>query len=429
MSQPRSFEFWLVPARGAAFLGQSRFGDLRTALDARLPLLTTLSVSAKVDEATLMRGSGYVAGSVAPLVEMVTVELSAKVPRDEIRAQLQAAIAEDLARPDLTVVDGPGAPRPRAPQRRVVSRRGRRESEWYARLLLLSNRLTRYAYAGQRAVEPEYRRLLLAEARMADVLFAANGVETCYLRIRPVTDAFARTPFWRRMGTPGALMMDPQARTPRVRRLVNSVRDAHADFHAMLWWGRSLMDRVEGSWGEERVKGKWVEQPIGLVEWLPRRDATRVRKALNRLRKGAFAEVRDLADYSLHAFAVPEPQGQMRIEADGTYTLPLPDRLGRKPVVGEDFTFEERRHIGAEAEALWLGVQRFMDEVLDVLEAGQLRREEKLPAEARKLMRLLRDRLVPPDTRRQSRRGPGATSGRAGARSPRARAAGRRSGS
>lgn len=404
MPKPLSLEFWLVPARGAAFLGQSRFADLRTALDARLPLLTTLSISGKVDEATLMRGSGYVAGAVAPLVEMVTVELNAKVPRDEVRAQLQAAIAEDLARPDLTVVDGPGTTRPRAPQRRVVGRRSRRESEWYARLLLLSNRLTRYAYAGQRAVEPEYRRLLLAEARMADVLFAANGIETCYLRIRPVTDAFAKTPFWKRSSTPGVLMMDPQVNTPRVRRLVNSVRDAHADFHAMLWWGRSLMDRVEGTWGEERVKGKWVEQPIGLVVFLPKRDATRVRKALNRLRKGAFAEVRDLADYSLHAFAVPQPQGQMRIEADGTYTLPLPDRLGRKLVIGEDFTFTERRHIGAEAEAIWLGVQRFMDEVLDILEQGQLRREKALPAEARKLMRLLRDRLVPPDPRQPARR-------------------------
>jgi len=116
MPKPRSIEFYLVPARGAAFLGQSRIADLRAALDARLPLLTTVSISAKADEAELTRGSGYVAGAVAPLVEMVTVELSAKVLRDEVRAQLQAAIAEDLARPDLSVVDGPGTTRPQAQQ-------------------------------------------------------------------------------------------------------------------------------------------------------------------------------------------------------------------------------------------------------------------------------------------------------------------------
>jgi hypothetical protein len=269
------------------------------------------------------------------------------------------------------------------------------------RLLLLSNRLVRWAWAGKDAVEQEYRRLLLAEARMADVLFAANGIETCYLRIRPIAAELASTPFWWRLGDGAALVMDPVVKTPRVRRLINSVPDAHSDFHAMLWWGRSLLERVEGGWGEERVKGKWVEHRIGLVEFLPKRDAARVRKARERLRKGAFAEVRDLADYSLHAFAVPRPQGQMRIETDGTYTLPLPDRLGRKPRVGEDFTFAERRHIGAEAEALWLGVQRFMDEVLDVLEQGQLRREKALPAEGRMLMRLLRG--VPPDPRRRRR--------------------------
>src|SRR5438105_5382712 len=307
---------------------------------------------------------------------------------------------------------------PRAMPRRPVGRRGRRESEWYARLLLLSNRLTRYAYAGQQAVKREYERLLLADARMADVVFAANGIETCYVRIRPVTDAFALSPFWKPVGDKGVMVIDPVMMTPRVRRLVNSVPDAHVDFHAMLWWGRALMDRVEGGWGE-RVKGEIVDHPIGVVEFLPRHDAARVRKALDRLRKGAFAEVRDLADYRLHAFAVPRPQGQMRIEADGTYTLPLPDRLGRRPQIGEDFAFAESRHIGAEAAALWLGVQQFMDEVFDVLEKGQLRRQEALPAARRKMMRLLRDRLVPPDPGR--RRRPGATTGRADGRLKRRR--------
>lgn len=62
------------------------------------------------------------------------------------------------------------------------------------RLLLLSNRLTRWSWAGKDAVQSEYRRLLLAESRMADVLFAANGIETCYLRIRQVAAGLARTP-------------------------------------------------------------------------------------------------------------------------------------------------------------------------------------------------------------------------------------------
>jgi hypothetical protein len=45
-----------------------------------------------------------------------------------------------------------------------------------------------------------------------------------------------------------------------VRRLVSSAPDAHADFHAMLWWGRALMDWIEGRWGE-RVNGEIVDHP------------------------------------------------------------------------------------------------------------------------------------------------------------------------
>ena len=42
-------------------------------------------------------------------------------------------------------------------------------------------------------------------------------------------------------------------------------------------------------------------------------------------------------------------------ETDGTYLLPLPDHLGRRPKMGEEFTFSEYRHVGAEAEQLWEG--------------------------------------------------------------------------
>ncbi len=63
--------------------------------------------------------------------------------------------------------------------------------------MLLSNRLTRWAYAGHEGQvgEHEVSRLRLAEARMADVVFAASGIETSYLRVRRVTAALAVTPY------------------------------------------------------------------------------------------------------------------------------------------------------------------------------------------------------------------------------------------
>ncbi len=268
----------------------------------------------------------------------------------------------------------------------------------------LSNRLSRYAYAKEAARgDAEILRLRLAEVRLADVVFAASAIETCCLRIRPITSGFASTAIWRQTATPGVFSMDQAANTPRFRRLVASVEDAYRDFHSMLWWGRSLLDRVEGGWGE-RVKDEWVDHPIGLVEFLPKPDAGRVRKALNRLRRGAFAEVRDLADYSLHAFAVPQPGGLMSQQDDGTYRLPLPDRLGKRPVIGQKFSFTEGRHMGSETEGLWLGVQQFMSDVFEVLEAAQSRREESLPGDQGKLAHLLREPFVPPYRRPRGER-------------------------
>lgn len=235
---------------------------------------------------------------------------------------------------------------------------------------------------------------------MADVVFAASAIESCYLRIRRVTTGLASIVVWKPTKTKGVFQMDQSAITPRFRGLVASVEDAYFDFHAMLWWGRSLLERVEGGWGE-RVKGEWVDHPVGLVEFLPKRDAAKVRKARDLLRRGAFAEVRDLADYSLHAFAVPQPGGLMSQQENGTYTLPLPDRLGKRPVIGQEFTFTEGRHIGSEIEALWLGVQQFMSDTFEVLEAAQSRREQSLPGDAANLARILTENFRPPYGRKR----------------------------
>ncbi len=261
--------------------------------------------------------------------------------------------------------------------------------------MLLSNRLTRYAYAGHEGQvgKHDVERLQLAEARMADVVFAASAIETYYLRVRRLTAGRAMTPFWKPVGAEGMFVAGPDFLGSRHQRLLAAMPDAYFDFHSMLWWGRALLDRVEGGWGEG-VKGEHVDYPIGLVEFLPKRDAARVRRARNRLRRGAFAEVRDLADYSLHAFAVPGPSARFRVEADGTYSLPLPDRLEGRPNIAHEFTFNEHRHVGAEAERLWQGVQAFMSEAFTILEEAQLRREEALTGVPLQLVRALRDGLM-----------------------------------
>ncbi len=244
------------------------------------------------------------------------------------------------------------SPRPkrRAPRSDWIGRRWRREGEWSTRLHRLHNRLIRYISTARPADDTEYGRLEVAEARMADIVFAAGAIETSYLRIHRTTSALQQTAMWRPGRVAGVFEMDKDvALSDRARKLMASLPDAYYDFHAMLWWGRSLLFRVDGTWGDERVEGARVGGHLtGLVHYLARRDAARVHAARDRLVRGAFADVRNLADYSLHAFAVPRPTIRMNLQGDGTWALPLPDRLGRHPKVAEQFSFNEGRHIGSE---------------------------------------------------------------------------------
>lgn len=91
---------------------------------------------------------------------------------------------------------------------------------------------------------------------MADVVYAASAIETSYLRIRRVTSALARTVIWRPGSVEGVWEMDKEvALSDRTNKVIASAPDAYYDFHAMLWWGRSLLYRVDGDWAGPRVKG------------------------------------------------------------------------------------------------------------------------------------------------------------------------------
>jgi hypothetical protein len=91
------------------------------------------------------------------------------------------------------------------------------------------------------ADDTEYRRLEVVEARMADIVFAAGAIETSYLRIHRITSALARTAMWRPSSVAGVFEMDTDvALSDRAHKLMSSLPDAYYDFHAMLWWGRSL---------------------------------------------------------------------------------------------------------------------------------------------------------------------------------------------
>jgi hypothetical protein len=174
------------------------------------------------------------------------------------------------------------------------------------------------------------------------------------------------------------------------------------EFHNMLWWGRSLLERIEGTWREQmteesargKIKKKLVNRSVGLVTFLPEEDGRELRQLRDVLKEGPFAEVKDLADYSLHAFVIPSSQAMFRL-TDGRPVLPLPDRLPGRLILAQEFTFDEGRNVGAYADDLWRGVRELVDGMLTILEASQLRMEEALPEDKIGLMRRLRESLMP----------------------------------
>lgn len=104
MSQPRSFEFQLIPAHGSAPFHHSRSDELHPLLKVRLPSLTNLGYKEGISEEDLRRGHGYVEGAEPPALLLLTVELDDYVSREKVRAGLQAALS-DMGRPDITVAN------------------------------------------------------------------------------------------------------------------------------------------------------------------------------------------------------------------------------------------------------------------------------------------------------------------------------------
>lgn len=94
-----------------------------------------------------------------------------------------------------------------------------------------------------------YAGLMLAEARMADVVFAATAIETYYLRIRRLTAALARTPFFKPLDDGKVFKAGPDFTLPHHSRLIAAMPDAYFDFpfDALVWAPGSGLHRLTES--------------------------------------------------------------------------------------------------------------------------------------------------------------------------------------
>jgi len=197
-----------------------------------------------------------------------------------------------------------------------------------------------------------------------DVLAAAGGIEHSYNQLRHAL-------------ADGQTAVDRHVRiTPGVRHHFHSyeIVDASYAFSNMLTWTRALEDRVE------RREPRGLKLPNqGLLPALrPKRLRKHVQAAFDRFRLGHAAEVRHLANFTLHA-------GQARRAfqpgdaTDGDLRLQIPDRVTERVSTYLCVTFNEARDALTFASELWEQVSAFIDDLLGAFERSVPKRLRKLP--------------------------------------------------
>jgi hypothetical protein len=138
-----------------------------------------------------------------------------------------------------------------------------------------------------------------------------------------------------------------------------SIRKARWRFADLIAGTRSLLDRLDRRGGTGGPR-------LGLVAQLAESHPIKaeVEAAFERL-KGRLPDQRYLANYLLHASAVPYPFAPASVRRDATIVLKLPDLLEEPAWSMHDFTFEQERDAATMAHEILDAVIEFMDPVLE----------------------------------------------------------------
>ncbi len=199
---------------------------------------------------------------------------------------------------------------------------------------------------------------------LQEVIYAAGGVEREYWQLRAALadvqrfadEAVAQHPH----RLPGEWpVFGHHVSTP-------AMRDASYSFVNLLSWARSTVDRTD------RIDRG---EPAGLLPALaPGELYNSVDAALREL-SAAQRDARRLANYALHAGAVPgggSPSAE--ILPDGQLLARLPDQVTARILTWEEFTFTQGRDMLTYATELMISVETFIDKVLDAFAADRRER-------------------------------------------------------
>ncbi|MDQ6883732.1 MAG: hypothetical protein M3077_05770 [Candidatus Dormibacteraeota bacterium] len=141
--------------------------------------------------------------------------------------------------------------------------------------------------------------------------------------------------------------------------------------HNLLWWTRTLIDRLEH---KTKVKGDGYQEN-GLLIFLANQDRIAVQEAMRLVRDRWKRDVTTLTNYSLHFESVLLEPKQLRW-ADGRWQMPLANR-NDGPI--EPFAnLHYDRDCETFGRALLNEIRVFVNEVLGVFERRQARRINEL---------------------------------------------------
>lgn len=190
---------------------------------------------------------------------------------------------------------------------------------------------------------------------LPELLYAAGGVEHEFSRIHCAMDEAGQ---WSaEIPTLGATAAQTFIAAP-------SLLTASYCFAQFLMWARAVQERVCRPAKKPMPKGQ-----LGLLPALqagPLKE--QIRAFRNRL-ENVLGDVRLLANYALHAGAVPGGgTPHARIREDGHITMLVPDSISAPVATWAEFTYKQELDITECTSRVMTAVATFIDEVLDAFE-------------------------------------------------------------
>ena len=152
------------------------------------------------------------------------------------------------------------------------------------------------------------------------------------------------------------------------------VDEAHYEFLNLLAWMKALEERLD-----RRVPNSKPPARLGLLPALAQNTTLqpRVQAAVEILKQDSLSASRYLANFAVHASAIPYPGAGARVNASGRVFIPIPDPPKQHIGLFEQFTWFEKRDLASFAEESLSAVERFVDALLGAFEdAARVRRAE-----------------------------------------------------